>query len=250
MIEAQHISYSVGEKHILQDVNLRLSHGEMLAILGPNGAGKSTLLKVLTGTLTPDQGRVQIDGQGIDEYSILQLSKKRAVLSQSAQITFPFSAREIVMMGRSPHLVDRESHDDHRIVDEILYRLDAVDLSTRMFSTLSGGEQQRIQFARVLAQIWDQQGAYLFLDEPTSALDLKQQLNIVELARELSHERGYAVCMIVHDLNLARHYADHVMFLKNGRAVAFGTPEGVLQTRSIADTFDIPDAYAMKFAYT
>lgn len=250
MIEAQHITYSVGEKEILRDVNLRLSHGEMLAILGPNGAGKSTLLKILTGTLTPDGGQVLIDGQGIDDYFIHQLSKKRAVLSQSAQITFPFTAREIVMMGRSPHLVDRESHDDHRIVDEILTRLDAVELSTRMFSTLSGGEQQRIQFARVLAQIWDQQGAYLFLDEPTSALDLKQQLNIVELARELSQERGYAVCMIVHDLNLARHYADHVMFLKNGRAVVYGTPEGVLQTRAIADTFDIPDAYAMKFAYT
>lgn len=248
MIEAKNLSYNVGTQQILRGVNLSIYHGQMLAILGPNGAGKSTLLKALTGVIEAQDGWVILDGKALQDYSIQQLSKKRAVLSQSSPISFPFSAREIVMMGRSPYLADRESHNDHEIVDEILNRLDAQHLADRLFSTMSGGEQQRIQFARVLAQIWDQKQAYLFLDEPTSALDLKQQLNIVNLARELSKERGYAVCMIVHDLNLARHYADHILFLKNGNAVAYGNPKEVLSTQTIADTFEIPDTYAMKFS--
>lgn len=248
MINASSLSFSVGAKNILRDIDITIPHGQVLAILGPNGAGKSTLLKVLTGTLDPDFGLVQMDGKPLSAYSLQTLSKKRAVLSQSTPISFPFSAQEIVMMGRSPHLVDEESHHDCQIVDDILSRLDALKLRDRLFSTLSGGEQQRIQFARVLAQIWDQEKAYLFLDEPTSALDLKQQLTIVDLAKELSQERGFAVCMIVHDLNLARHYADRVLFLKKGRTAAYGPPKDVLDHRVIADTFDIPLPYAMKYA--
>ncbi|NVK20367.1 MAG: heme ABC transporter ATP-binding protein [Methylocystaceae bacterium] len=250
MIQVQNISYHVGKKHILSQINLSLKQGELLSILGPNGAGKSTLLKIMTGAIPPVEGTVLLHRQKLQDYSILELSKKRAVLSQSSPITFPFCAREIVMMGRSPHLADRESHHDFQIVDEILSRLDAHHLADRLFSTLSGGEQQRIQFARVLAQIWDQKNAYLFLDEPTSALDLKQQLNIVELAKELAQERNYAICMIVHDLNLARHYSDHILFLKEGRVAAYGTPQDVLQTQAIAKTFDIPETYAKKFAHS
>ena len=121
-------------------------------------------------------------------------------------------------------------------------------LKDRLFSTMSGGEQQRIHFARVLAQIWDQENPCLFLDEPTSALDLKQQLRILELAKKLVQERGYSLCMILHDLNMARHYADRVLLLKDGNISAYGEVKDVLVTQKIAHTFDITFEYADKYA--
>ena len=136
----------------------------------------------------------------------------------------------------------------HQIVDEILTTLDAQHLKDRLFSTMSGGEQQRIHFARVLAQIWDQENPCLFLDEPTSALDLKQQLRILELAKKLVQERGYSLCMILHDLNMARHYADRVLLLKDGNISAYGEVKDVLVTQKIAHTFDITFEYADKYA--
>jgi len=247
MIKAKNISFHVGEKQILNDISVSVHSGEIMAILGPNGAGKSTLLKVLTGSLIPKCGQVLLNDTPLSHYSIHQLSKRRAVLSQSNPITFPFSAYEIVMMGRSPYLADKEAHHDHQIVDDILMKLDALHLKERLFSTLSGGEQQRIQFARILAQIWEQKDAYLFLDEPTSALDLKQQLIIVELVKGLAKSRGYGVCMILHDLNLAKHYADQIILLKNGRIASYGTCEEVLTAKKIAMTFDIPNDYAKKY---
>jgi heme transport system ATP-binding protein len=248
MIQVNNVFYEIGEKKILSDISLSMEQGQMLAILGANGAGKSTLLKLMTGSLAVKCGSILLNDKPLGDYSIRELSKKRAVLSQVNPISFPFTAFEIVMLGRSPYLLDKQGQSNHQIVDEILTTLDAQHLKDRLFSTMSGGEQQRIHFARVLAQIWDQENPCLFLDEPTSALDLKQQLRILELAKKLVQERGYSLCMILHDLNMARHYADRVLLLKDGNISAYGEVKDVLVTQKIAHTFDITFEYADKYA--
>lgn len=244
MIETQNVCYEVGNTQILSGIDVTVKPGKLLAILGPNGSGKSTLMKVLSRTIDPHKGQVFLNGKELRDYSIEDLAKIRAVLSQSNPISFPFTAHEIVMMGRSPHMADRAAADSDQIVDEILVRLECEHLKDRLFFTLSGGEQQRIQFARVLAQVWDQKQAYLFLDEPTSALDMKQQLNIVNLAKEFSTDRGFGVCLILHDLNLAKLYADDAVVLKNGQTVASGACGDVLTAEIVADAFDVPIEYA------
>ena len=153
-------------------------------------------------------GRIVLDGTPLDAYSLAALSRKRAVLSQSSFVNFPFSVLEIVMMGRSPYIGSQATGSDAVVIREVLENVDAWHLQQRIFPTLSGGERQRVHLARVLAQMWDRQHTYLFLDEPTTALDLKHQHQILRLTRRIAQERNMAVCLILHDLNLAMQYAD------------------------------------------
>lgn len=240
MIEAANICYRVGATVILDDVGLSIAPGTVTAILGPNGAGKSTLLKCLTGALRPDTGRIVLDGTPLGDYSLAALSRKRAVLSQASFVNFPFSVLEIVMMGRSPYVGSQVTGSDASVVREVLENVDAGQLQQRIFPTLSGGEQQRVHLARVLAQVWDRQNAYLFLDEPTTALDLKHQHQILRLTRQIAQERNMAVCLILHDLNLAMQYADRGVLMQDGRVVASDAVREVLTPRNIATVFEVP----------
>ncbi len=241
MLEASNITVKVQGKTLLSDVSMQVKPGEMLALLGPNGAGKSTLLAVLTGARKASEGLVMLEGRKLTEYPAKALAKRRAVLSQSIPIQFPFTVMEIVLMGRSPHIASSEGRDDIEIAEKALAEVDALGLKERLFPSLSGGEQQRVQLARVLAQIWQKQDAprYLFLDEPTSAMDLKHQLSTLDKARALADE-GVAVCAILHDISLAKHYADRVVLLKEGRKVADGTVKQTLTSATITDVYDIP----------
>ncbi len=240
MIEAVNVCYRVGATVILDDVRLSIAPGTVTAILGPNGAGKSTLLKCLTGALQPDAGRIVLDGTPLGGYSLAALSRKRAVLSQVSFINFPFSVLEIVMMGRSPYGGSHATGSDAGVVREVLESVDAWHLQQRIFPTLSGGEQQRVHLARVLAQVWDRQHAYLFLDEPTTALDLKHQHQVLGLIRQIAQERNMAICLILHDLNLALQYADQGVLMQDGRVVASGAIREVLTPRNIAAVFEVP----------
>jgi iron complex transport system ATP-binding protein len=239
MIEVRNLSIQVGNKLILDDISAQIERGQITAILGPNGAGKSSLLKCLTGACKYDSGTLSLDGQPLESYSLNELSKKRAVLSQSNPISFPFTALEIVMMGRNPYAQTSSAKEDFQIAQEALAYVDALSLQDQRFPTLSGGEQQRIQFARVLAQLWEQDNAYLFLDEPTSALDLKHQYQLLEIVSQLATERNFAICIIMHDLKLAMHYADQIILLKQGKLFASGTTDNVLTPENIEAVFEI-----------
>lgn len=245
MIIAENLSVRIAEKHILEDVSVQIENGKVTAILGPNGAGKSTLLKCLTGSQNANSGTIELDGKRLDDYSLSDLSTKRAVLSQSNPISFPFTVLEIVMMGRNPYA--GSSNEDHEIALEALECVDAIHLKDRIFPTLSGGEQQRVQLARVLAQLWEQENAYLFLDEPTSALDLKHQHQLLSLVSRLAEDKHFAVCIIMHDLNLAMRYADHVILLKDGKLFAAGSTATTLNKGTIEEVFEVPGEYV--FAY-
>jgi iron complex transport system ATP-binding protein len=242
MITAGKITFRIGGKTLVDDVSLEVAEGEVVAILGPNGAGKSTLMKIMAGQIRGAEGAVRIGGRLLGDIPPSELARHRAVLPQSSHVPFEFSAAEVVMMGRSPHLQgipERES--DREIVRAAMELTDTGHLAERYVSTLSGGELQRVHLARVLVQIWEkpeQGGRCLFLDEPTSSLDLAHQHATLRIARSWA-EKGTAVCVVLHDLNLAAAYADRILFMKAGRAAACGTVGEALTSARIEEVFGV-----------
>jgi iron complex transport system ATP-binding protein len=204
----------------------------VLAVVGENGAGKSTLLRVLSGEVRPSSGSVTLSGKSLGAYPVLELARRRAVLSQDQSVSFTFTALEVARMGRHPHGETRASE----IALEALRLCDAAQLESRVFATLSGGERQRVQLARTLAQVWDVPDALLLLDEPTSQLDIKHQQATLRMARAAA-ERGAGVLVILHDLNLAAVSADRIVMLSHGRSVASGKPWDVLTADRIRRVF-------------
>lgn len=241
MFEAKNVSYSVGTKKILDDVSIELKAGETLALLGANGAGKSTLLKALCGDIKLNSGEVKLENRHLWEWDYHELARKRAILLQHSNLNFPFTVQEVTLLGRNPHIRGSESQKDLEIVENALKLVDAEHLANQSFPTLSGGEQQRVHLARVLAQIWEKpkdSTRYLLLDEPTSSLDLAHQHLTLQTARRFANE-GAGVLMVLHDLNLAAQYADKVMIMQKGKKVAFGTPKDVLTKEIIQEVFGI-----------
>lgn len=238
MLEATQLRYRVGSRDLLRNVSLRAQPGEVLAIVGANGAGKSTLLKLLSGELKPAEGAVRLAGKRLTDYRPNDLARRRAVLSQHVQVALPFACEELVMMGRYPHFDGAPQARDYDAVRRAFANVGIQEFARRSYLTLSGGEQQRVQLARVLAQIADVPGACLFLDEPTNNLDLLHQHGTLSLARDLAR-RGYTVVAILHDLNLAAQYADQVVMLRRGEIIAAGPPAEVLTPAHIRRGFGI-----------
>lgn len=241
MFEAKNISYSVGAKKILDEVSIELKPGETVALLGANGAGKSTLLKALCGDINLESGEVILEKRKLQDWNYHQLARKRAILLQHSNLNFPFTVEEVALLGRNPHIRGTESKKDLEIVRNALKLVEAEHLTHQSFPTLSGGEQQRVHLARVLAQIWEKpqdSERYLLLDEPTSSLDLAHQHLTLQTARKFA-DKGTAVLMVLHDLNLAAQYADKIMILQKGKKVTFGTPNNVLTKEIIQEVFGI-----------
>ncbi len=241
MISVENLGFEIQGKVLLDDVSFSLPKGEVLAVLGPNGAGKSTLLKCLAGELRPTKGRIVVTSCVLEEQSARKVARWRGVLPQSSPIPFAFTAREVVSLGRSPHIQGVETAKDHQIVTECLAATDAAHLADRTVNTLSGGELQRVHMARVLAQTWEPDpvhGRFLLLDEPTSALDLKHQHAILRLARNFAAKQS-AVLVVLHDLNLAAQYADRVLLLNHARQVSIGTPLETLIPHRIREVFEV-----------
>ncbi|MFZ2578283.1 MAG: heme ABC transporter ATP-binding protein [Citrobacter portucalensis] len=231
MIVAENLVYHIQGRRLTDDVSLTLPDGEIIAILGPNGAGKSTLLRQLTGYLQPHSGRCSLFGKPLNEWSITELAKTRAVMRQNSHMAFPFSVQEVIRMGRHPYRT-RNTGDE---TEHIMTLCDCQALTARDYRHLSGGEQQRVQLARLLVQLWEPEPRpkWLFLDEPTSALDIHHQQHLFRLLRRLVRERQFSVCCVLHDLNLAARYADRVVLMERGRIVDNGRPQDVLQQSSL-----------------
>ena len=238
MLRVEKLSYEIKGRRLLKDISFQMRKGEVLAILGANGAGKSTLMGVLCGEKKPTEGAVLLNGKTLDQYDMKELSRCRAMLSQQQQITLDFKVSEIVMMGRYPHFKSSPSANDILVVEEVMNLCGVKSLGDRTFLSLSGGEQQRVQLARVLAQIWDNKDSLLLLDEPISALDLRYQQKVLAIAKALAR-RGFMVVLIVHDVNFAAIYADRIIMLKNGRKLIDGTPIEVLNTKDIYTIFSV-----------
>jgi len=237
MLEARAVSYSIGHATLLDRVSLTLERGEVLGLVGPNGAGKSTLLRLMAGDVRPSDGAILLDGAPIDTYKTKALALRRAVLPQQTVLQFAFSTREVVLMGRSPHLAfaAAEREQDHLAVERSMAQTDTLELAERIYPSLSGGEQQRVSLARILAQ----ETPILLLDEPTASLDIHHQQLVMETARALADD-GAAVLAVLHDLNLAAATADRVALLKAGRLFALGPPWQVLTESNLTEVFAHP----------
>ncbi|PZA06372.1 MULTISPECIES: heme ABC transporter ATP-binding protein [unclassified Meiothermus] len=240
MLLAEGLGYRVGGRTLLQGVSFALEAGEVLAVLGPNGAGKTTLLRLLSGEEPPSEGRVELAGRPLRGYSALELALARAVLTQRRELSFPYSAYEVAFLGRLPHLERRpEAPLDHAQTERALAETQALSLAPRLYPTLSGGEQSRVDLARVLAQ----EPRLLLLDEPTNHLDPKHQVEVMALCRRLA-EGGLGVAVVLHDLNLASLFADRILLLHQGRMVALGHPAEVLHPERLEAVYGLPFALA------
>jgi iron complex transport system ATP-binding protein len=242
MIELRDISFSVRRpRPILDRVSLNAERGELVAVVGPNGAGKSTLLKIAAGWLVPSSGRAAIDGRDLTAYAPVELAKKRAVLSQHAELSSDFRVEEVVMIGRYPYFNAHPHANDFAVVASALERVGIAHLAARRMRTLSGGESQRVHLARVLAQVStnESEGKLLLLDEPVSSLDARFQHVVLQTARRQC-DAGDCVVVVLHDLNLAAHYADRVVLLRDGRKVADAEPATALRVDILSDVYGIP----------
>ena len=238
MMQATNLSYRSGPKTLLHDVSLAVRLGELLAVVGANGAGKSTLLRLLSGDLKPSTGEVLLAGQPLGQWLPAALARRRAVLTQQHTLALAFEVRELVLLGRYPHFGGQPTAHDHAVVAAALELVGLGHLAGRAYPTLSGGEQQRAQLARVLAQVWEAENGFLLLDEPLTGLDLRHQHQTLAVARQLTR-RGFGVVAVLHDLNLAAQYADQVLLLHQGRAVASGAPAEVFTPAYIHLSFGI-----------
>lgn len=244
MIRASDISVLVGSKRLLDGVSVSVVPGRVTALIGPNGAGKSTLISVLAGERRPDEGDVHFEAAPLAARSGLDMARRRAVLLQESSLDFAFTAEEVIELGRLPFSGTDAQFDDRAAVAAAA-RITGVDrFLDRSYQTLSGGEKQRIQFARAVAQIWrrhqdtDRSPRYLLLDEPTSALDLRHQRMVLDVARQLA-EQGVGVLAAIHDLNLASAYADDAVLLRGGRLLASGPVEKVMTEVELSACFEV-----------
>lgn len=237
MLEAKCIHFCIRNRPIVDQADICVKAGELTALIGPNGAGKSTLFKLLSGDLICNHGTVTYNGLRLKELKAKQLATLRAVMPQHSTVTFPFTAMEVVELGL---LLSNQTYSDTTI-GEVMTATHTWHLKDQMVANLSGGEMQRVQLARVLAQIWENKSypRYLLLDEPTSSMDIAQQHHILQLVSQLK-TRNIGILAILHDLNLAANYADKVVLLKQGTILYQGSTREIMTPKNLQQVFNYP----------
>ncbi len=239
MLSADQLSfrYAPDGPLVVDGVSVRLTDGALVGILGPNGSGKTTLLRLLSGTRKPSSGRVLLDGQPLDRWSRREVARRIAVVPQETELVFEYSAIEIVLMGRHPHLgvFTVEGPDDIRIAREALTATGTAPLADRPFHELSGGEKQRVVIAAALAQ----SAGLLLLDEPTASLDLGYQLEVSSLLQRLNQDHGVTMAISTHDLNLAASICRELILMRDGRVLATGPTHEVLTPENVQRLYDV-----------
>ena len=234
IIEVDGVTVQFGDVTALAEVSLTVEPGRFIGLVGPNGSGKTTLLRTISGVLSPDTGSIRVAGYGVGSTSQRAISRKVAVVPQDTSLTFDFSVRELVAMGRTPYVsrLGRADRADRDAVEAALARTAVADLADRSVTAVSGGERQRVLLARTLAQ----DTPIMLLDEPTASLDINHQLRTLDLVRELA-AGGKTVVAAIHDLNLAAHYCDELVLLGSGRRIETGSPETVLTEANLESVF-------------
>jgi iron complex transport system ATP-binding protein len=229
--------YPGASRPALDGVTLEVPSGSLTAVLGPNGSGKSTLLRALLGVVKPAGGTATIEGRDVRAWDRRELARRVGVVAQLESVVFPITVREMVAMGRYPHIgaLRAEGEADRAAIRRALERCDVADLETRHVTALSGGELQRVRIARALAQ----EPTALALDEPTASLDMRHEMSILELLREWA-DGGMTVLLITHQINLAGRFADRIVLLEGGRVMAAGTPADVFTAEVLERVYAWP----------
>ena len=233
-ITIKDLTFSYNSHKILDDLNVVVENSEVLSLVGPNGSGKTTLIKCIDRILKP-RGSILLDGLELERMSRQEVARQIGYVPQSSSTPLATTVFDTVLMGRRPHIGWRVTDSDLDKVAEVLEKLHLEDLAMRDFAQLSGGQKQKVLIARALAQ----EPAVLLLDEPTSNLDMRHQLEVMEIVRDLVHEKKIAAVMAIHDLNLASRFSDKLVMLKNGQVYAAGEPKALLNEENIGKVYGI-----------
>lgn len=231
------VSFSYSEKTVVDEISLSFASGRFCGIIGPNGSGKTTLLDLLAKHRKPTLGRIAYKGKDLESYSAKQLSREIALVPQNFYINFPFTVKEVVMMGRYPHIprFSTPSAEDFDIVQEVMEKTGVGEFTGRFITELSGGERQRVVFARALAQ----DARVLILDEATSNLDINHSISLLNICEKRIKQKGGTVISVMQDVNLAAVYCDYLVFLSGGRIAAHGNTAEVLNPDTIREVFHV-----------
>lgn len=251
MVRVENVSFEIKGKKLVKEVSGAFEKGKMTLILGPNGAGKSTLVKLISNELRPTTGSILYEGKPIQKSSLQEQARYRAVLSQNLELSFPLDVEEVVRMGRYPHFEGKPSANDLEVCKKAMELFDLLDLKNRNYLTLSGGEKQRVQFARIFAQIWEPvegKSRLLLLDEPLTFLDIYYQYDLMnKIQGFMQANPDLTVIGVVHDLNIAQKYADRIMLVKKSEVFAFGNTKEVLTPENIYTVFRVKIENSLQF---
>lgn len=236
-LECKNITLRYDKNTVIHDLSLNIPQGKMTILLGSNGCGKSTLLRGLAGLLKPSQGTVLLNSQNVHKKPKRALAKTLSILPQSPETNAEMIVEDLVTMGRHPHrsLFNVKSQENREFVHNALESTDLLPLAKRRVSSLSGGQRQRVWIAMTLAQ----NTPWVLLDEPTTFLDLNHQVSILNLLKKLNQTQNKSLVMVLHDINLACRYADHIILLKQGKVTDSGSPEHVITPDNLKHTFDL-----------
>lgn len=235
--ELSNISFSYADKKVIDNISIALAPGKFYGIIGPNGCGKTTMVDLLSRHRLPESGDIFYNGKSLSSYSKKELSREIALVPQNFYINFPFTVKEIVMMGRYPHIsrFGAPLPEDLNTVQNVMNLAEIIDFADRYVTELSGGERQRVVFARALAQ----NTSVLILDEATSNLDINFSINLLNITEQRVRENGNTVIAVMQDINLAAVYCDYLIFMSHGRVAAHGATRAVLNPETLRSVFDI-----------
>lgn len=241
MIKGHQINYQSQNISILKGIDIKVGYGEFLAIVGPNGAGKSSLLNVLANEIKTDKKQhILFKDKILTDWKLEDLSKHKAKFSQHNSQDIPLLVKDVVMMGRYPYFHSQPNSEDFKSTENAMTETDIIHLQNRDYNSLSGGEKQRVHLARVLAQLDnDVTHRLLFLDEPLNNLDVKHQYKTLELIKKLTQKKNTTI-VVLHDLNLAAHFADKILLMESGEVLSYGSPEEVFTQEMISKAYQFP----------
>ncbi|MBO3791997.1 ABC transporter ATP-binding protein [Bacillus amyloliquefaciens] len=235
MVEFKNVSKQYGGKTVLEKTSLSIQKGRLTSFIGPNGAGKSTLLSIMSRLIKTDSGEITVDGQEIGACKSNDLAKKISILKQTNQINIRLTIKDLVSFGRFPYSQGKLTDEDWVHINQALSYMKLDDLKDKYLDQLSGGQCQRAFIAMIIAQDTD----YIFLDEPLNNLDMKHSVEMMKLLKRLVEDFGKTVVVVIHDINFASVYSDHIVALKNGRIVKEGPAEEIIETSVLEDIYDM-----------
>ena len=240
-LELKSVDYIIDNKKIINDVSFQIEFNDFISIVGPNGSGKSTLIRLISGDILPNDGSVYILGKQQCDWDISDLACQRSILGQFNNLSFAFTVMDVLKMGVFPLQSKLIKLNVKDLYDKLLKIFDLEHLKEQIYTTLSGGEKQRVQLARVISQIWSSHTfdeKILILDEPTSFLDIKHQLSLFSFLKDLNN-KGLTIVMVMHDINQAIVNSNKILFLKSGKLIDFGNTDLVVNNSILKDVFDV-----------